>query len=83
MSNLRTYYHFKLDFRKSGPTYRRQVVNPGNQTPQGESVAKFGIPIEYPSRECKHDIKESEGSMFSPIFKENVRDGNIISTPLE
>ena len=25
MSNLQIYYHFKLDFQKSGPTYRRQV----------------------------------------------------------
>ena len=22
MSNLQTYYHFKLDFQKSGPTYK-------------------------------------------------------------
>ena len=27
LSNLETYYHFKLDFQKSGPTYRGQVVN--------------------------------------------------------
>ena len=29
--------------------------------------------IEYPSRECKHDMKESEGNMFNSIFKENVQ----------
>ena len=29
--------------------------------------------VEYPSRECKHDIKESKGNMFNPIFKENVQ----------
>ena len=40
MSNLQTYYHFKLDFQKV---------------------------------ECKHDIKESQGNMFNPIFKENVQ----------
>ena len=28
--------------------------------------------IIFTSRECKHDIKESEGNMFNPIFKENV-----------
>ena len=31
---------FKSRFPKSGPTYRRQVVNPWHQTPQGQSVAK-------------------------------------------
>ena len=29
--------------------------------------------MEYPSRECKHDIKESKGNTFNPIFKENVQ----------
>ena len=44
MSNLQTYYNFKLDLnkKKSGPTHRRQVVNPRHQTPQGQSVAKPG-----------------------------------------
>ena len=45
MSNLQTYYHFKLDFKKSGPTYRGQVVNPRHQPPQGQSVAKPGTPL--------------------------------------
>ena len=64
MSNLQTYYHFKLDLKKSGPTYRVQVVNPRHQTPQGQSVAKPGwdSPVEYPSRECKHDIKSKSKS---------------------
>ena len=29
-------------------------------------------PVEYPGRECKHDIKESKGNIFNQIFKENV-----------
>ena len=33
----------------------------------------WNSPVEYPSRECKHDIKESKGNMFNPIFKENVQ----------
>ena len=45
MSNLQTYYHLKLDFQKNGQTYRRQVVNPWHQTPQGQSVAKPGTPL--------------------------------------
>ena len=33
----------------------------------------YQVPVEYPSKECKHDIKESKGNMFNPIFKENVQ----------
>ena len=54
---------------KSGATYRRQVVNPRHQTPQGKAVAKPATsPAEYPSWEHKLDIKESYGNMFNPIF---------------
>ena len=35
---------FSTRFPKSEPTYRRQVVNPWHQTPQGESVAKPETP---------------------------------------
>ena len=31
------------------------------------------LPVEYLSRECKLDIKASEGNMFNPKFKENVQ----------
>ena len=24
--------------------------------------------VEYPGRECKYDIQESEGNMFNPIY---------------
>ena len=57
MSNLQTYYHFKLDFVKQD---------------QHTWVSGYS-PVEYPSRECKHDTKESKGNMFNPIFKENVQ----------
>ena len=30
-------------------------------------------PVEYPSRESKHDINESECNMFNPISKGNVQ----------
>ena len=33
----------------------------------------WNFPVEYPSKECKHDIKESEGNMIIPIFKDNVQ----------
>ena len=37
---------FKIRFPKGGPTCRRQVVNPGHQTPQGQSVAKPETPLQ-------------------------------------
>ena len=37
---------FKIRFPKGGPTYRRQVVNPRHQTPQGQSVAKPETPLQ-------------------------------------
>ena len=30
-----------------------------------------GTPVEYPSRESKHDIKESEDNLFNTIFRDN------------
>ena len=37
---------FKSRFPKSGQIYRRQVVNPRHQTPQGQSVAKPETPLQ-------------------------------------
>ena len=55
-------------------TYRMQVVNQRQQTPQGQSIAKAGTPpVEYRSWECKRDKRESEGNMLNPIFNENVQ----------
>ena len=36
-------------------------------------LQKRNSPVEYSSTEYKHDIKESEGNMFNPIFEDNVR----------
>ena len=70
MSYLQTYYHFNLDFQKVDQhtdwlthSTKRRKDNP----------LAWNSLVEYPSRECKHDIKESKGSMFNPIFKENVQ----------
>ena len=38
-----------------------------NQLPTSNS------PVEYSYKEWKHDIKESEGNMFNPIFMKNVQ----------
>ena len=34
----------------------------------------WNSPVEYPSKECKHNIKEFEGNMLNTIFKENVQE---------
>ena len=36
-------------------------------------IKAWNSTVEYISRNFKHDIKESEGDMFNPIFKENVQ----------
>ena len=67
MSNLKTYYHFKLNFQKvdqnTGGTKRRKE----NQ------LQSLELPCRISSRGCKHDIKETEGDMFNPIFKDSVQ----------
>ena len=41
---------------------------------QGQSVCKaWNSPVEYSDRECKYDMRDSEGNMSNPIFKENVQ----------
>ena len=40
------------------------------------SYKAWNSPVEYPNRECKHDIRESEGNMFNPMFMENSRGGH-------
>ena len=59
-SNLQMYYHFKLDFQKW--TNIQEAI----------SCKAWNSPVEYPSRECKYDMKETEGNMFIPILKKNV-----------
>ena len=74
MSNLQTYYHFKLDFQKMDQhTGGKWIIHGTPNAARTISCKAWNSPVEYPSRECKHDIKESKGNMFNPIFKENVQ----------
>ena len=73
MSNFQTHYPFKLDFQNwtniqeaSGQLMALDAATP-------ISCKAWNSPVEYPSREYKHDIKESKGNMFNPILKENVQ----------
>ena len=65
----------KSRFPKGGPTCRRQVVNPRQQTSQRQSVAKHetlmqNIQVEWIDDRC--DIKGSDGTMLNPIFWKKV-----------
>ena len=45
ISNLQTYYHLKLDFQKVDQHTGGKWFNPRHQTPQGQSIAKPGMPL--------------------------------------
>ena len=45
MSNLQTYFHFKLDFQKVDEHTGGKWLIHGTLTPQGQSVAKPGTPL--------------------------------------
>ena len=72
MSNLQTYWPFKLDFRKVDQHIGGKWLFHGTNATRTISCKAWNSPVEYPSLECKHHIKESKGNMFDPIFKENV-----------
>ena len=71
MSNLQTYYHFKFDFQKVDQHTGGKWLIHGTKPHKDNSCKAWNSPVENPSRECKHDIKEFEGNMFNPRFKEN------------
>ena len=55
-------YYFQLDFQKVDQDTGGKWLIHG--TKQRQSVAKaWNSPVEYPSKECKYDIKDSEGNM--------------------
>ena len=73
MSNLQTYYHFKLDFQKVDHHTGDKWLIHGTIRRRAISCKTWNSPVEYPSRECKYGTKESKGNMFNPTFKENVQ----------
>ena len=74
MSNLQTHYRFKLDFQKVDQHRGGKWLIHGTKRRKDQSIAKPATsPVEYPSKECKHAIKESKENMFEWIFKDNVK----------
>ena len=72
MSNLQTYY-FKLDSKKWTNIQGASGLSTAPNAARTISCKAWNSAVEYPSRECKHDIKESKGNMLNPIFKENAQ----------
>ena len=72
MWNLQTYY-FKLDFQNVDQHTGGKWLIHGTKRRKDNQLQSLELPVEYPSRECKHDIKEFKGNMPNPIFKENVQ----------
>ena len=73
MSNLQIYYHFKLDFQKVDQQTGGKWLIHGTKCRKDIQLQSLELRVDYPSRECKHDINKSKGNMFNPIFKENVQ----------
>ena len=72
MSILQTYYHFKKAFQNVEQHTEGKWLIHGTKRRKDNQLQTWNSPVEYPSRECKHDIKETKGNMFNPVFQENV-----------
>ena len=56
MSNLQTYYHFKLDFEKVDQHTEGRWLIHGTKRRKDNELQRLNSPVNYHSRECKHDI---------------------------
>ena len=78
MSNLKTHYYLKLDFQKKWTNIQEASGNStAPNTARTLSCKAYNFPVEYLSRESKHDIKGSEGNMFNTNSKGTSRDKNV------
>ena len=67
MLNLQTYYHFKLNFQKVDQHTGGKWLIHGTKRLKDNQLQSLEHDI------TEHDIKESKGNMFNPLFKENVQ----------
>ena len=77
MSNDQTYYRFKHDSQHVDQHTGGKWLIHGPNAARKISCKARNSHVEYPSRECKRDTKQSEGNTFNPMFKENAQGGNI------
>ena len=74
MSNLQTHHHFKLDFQKKWTNLQEASGwSTASETVRKISLKAWSPSVKYPNREYKHDIKESEGNIFSLLLKGDVQ----------
>ena len=73
MSNSQTLYNSKQDFQNVDQHTRGKWLIHGPKRHKDNQLQSPNSTVEYHSREYKHDIKESEGNMLNPIFKENLQ----------
>ena len=62
MLNSQTYHHFKLDFQKVDQHTGGKWLIHGTKRRMDNQLQSLELPCRNPSRECKHDIKESKGN---------------------
>ena len=74
MSNSQTYYNFKLVFQKVDEHTGGKWLIHGTKRRKDNQCKAWNSPVEYPSRECKRYVKESESNMFITIFKEKIHE---------
>ena len=63
MTILQAYYHFKLDFQKVDQHTGGNWLIHGTKRRKDSHLQSLEPPCKYPSRECKHNRKESEGNI--------------------
>ena len=71
MQNLKSNYSFKLDFQKVDQHTGGMWLFHGTKRRKDNQLQSLELPCMI--SQYKHDIKESEGNMYNPIYKENVR----------
>ena len=64
MPNLQIYYHLKLNFKKVDQHSGGKWLIHGTKRHRDNQLQSQEPPVEYPSREYKHYVKESKGNMF-------------------
>ena len=62
-----------IDFQKVDQQTRGKWFIHRTKHHKDNQLQSLELSCKYPSRDCKHDIKQSEGNMSNPIFKENVQ----------
>ena len=66
---MHAYIDFKIVDQHTGGKWLIHSTKQHKNNP----LQSLEFPVEYPSRESEHRMRDSEGNMFNPIFKGNVQ----------